>query len=187
MPLTPSGEARDFARRGVLAQHADGHAAHDFPARAALRALMAIFWSPDATASSTFLDEGADARLARFVDLGPPGDLGAPFSWRDFVLAVGLPSSVHPCPGRYRRDFGERPLISVARGGQFGDARFRAIPETHRESGRSRCPGYRFLNWAGRLSTKAAMPSFWSSVPNIEWTSRLELQALAQAWFHRRR
>ena len=35
-----------------------------------------------------------------------------------------------------------------------------------------RASPYRFLNFAGRFSTKAAMPSFWSSVANRAWNNR---------------
>ena len=37
---------------------------------------------------------------------------------------------------------------------------------------RGNSPRYLFVNLAGRFSTKAAMPSFWSSVANSAWNTR---------------
>jgi hypothetical protein len=34
------------------------------------------------------------------------------------------------------------------------------------------CCSYLFLNFAGRFSMKAVMPSFWSSVANSAWKTR---------------
>ena len=44
--------------------------------------------------------------------------------------------------------------------------------EASEREAESQAGAYLFLNFAGRFSTKAAMPSFWSSVANSAWNTR---------------
>src|SRR5262249_41317389 len=141
------GKTREFTCCGVPMQHAFRDTAMEFGLRllegGARRRLVA-----GGDRGLDFLDGGADAREAHVVDLRASHAL----------------ASTLLC----RLDVGHGPLT-------LGNA-LKQLKESALYSQRARprqAPwNQRFLKRGLRFSTKAAMPSFWSSVANSEWKSR---------------
>src|SRR5882762_9563017 len=155
------GQARDFPGTGVLVHHALGDGAHQL----GLGLHEGVLGGRSVAGGQRLVElaqEGAHARAAGGVDFGSAGDLA------DRLLGAGRIGHSLELFKRTRPASrgGENRRRGYTGGGAAGQWKCGAIrPAIFRAA-------YLPVNFAGRFSTNAAMPSFWSSKANSEWNSR---------------
>ena len=131
-------------------------------------------------------------------------ELAAP----EILVCLGLPSRPDAARHPHRHHAGAGVMVSLPARGRRRNSRDRhasprlpvaaAVAEARRVGrhararrgaggSRSRCGiSHQFLNAAGRFSTKAFMPSFWSSVAKSEWKMRRSKRMPSEASSRRR-